>query len=222
MEILRITNRRSANTAIDFIIEGGEGSPENRKGSHYETFLTMRNELNLQNEEETDFDPSRPVVLNPRTRKFHRDAPIQGTIIEYAASKKVAELFNIYYELSLLILSQLYSFGGESLSERGILRQSSRQLMTMAIRPIAEILTTMPATNEPSDGNAGPPFELYGDLQLSTQESNRWIILNERFESIIAETIDLSDINKRFSFIAGNISMIQNNIKQTLLSEEKL
>lgn len=57
---------------------------------------------------------------------------------------------------------------------------------------------------------------------LSTQESNRLIILNERFESIIAETIDLSDINKRFSFIAENTSMIQNNIKETLLSEEKL
>ena len=181
----------------------------------------MRNELNSQNEEE-GFDPSRPVVLNPRTRLIHRDASIPGTFIENDDSKKVAELFNMYYELSLLILSQLYSFGGESLGERDILRQSSRQLMTMAIRPIAEILTTMPATNEPNDGNAGPPFELYGDLQLTTQESNRWIILNERFESIVAETIHLSDINKRFSFIAGNMSMIQNNIKQTLISEEKL
>ena len=221
MEILKVTNRKSANTAIDFIIEGGEGAPGNRKGSHYETFLHMRNELNSQNEEE-GFDPSRPVVLNPRTRLIHRDASIPGTFIENDSSKKVAELFNMYYELSLLILSQLYSFGGESLGERDILRQSSRQLMTMAIRPIAEILTTMPATNEPSDGNAGPPFELYGDLQLTTQESNRWIILNERFESIVAETIHLSDINKRFSFIAGNMSMIQNNIKQTLISEEKL
>ena len=221
MEILKVTNRKSANTAIDFIIEGGEGAPGNREGSHYETFLHMRNELNLQNEEE-DFDPSRPVVLNPRTRIIHRDASIPGTFIENNASKKVAELFNMYYELSLLILSQLYSFGGESLGERDILRQSSRQLMTMAIRPIAEILTTMPATNEPSDGNAGPPFELYGDLQLTTQESNRWIILSERFESIITETINLSDINSRFSFIAENISMIHNNIKQTHISEEKL
>jgi ferritin-like protein len=222
MEILRVTDRKSANNAIAFIIEGGEGSPGNREGSHYETFLTMRNELNLQSEEETDFDPSRPVVLNPRTRKIHRDAPIPGTFIEKDSSKKVAELFNMYYELSLLILSQLYSFGGESLGERDVLRQSSRQLMTMGIRPIAEILTAMPATNEPSDGNAGPPFELYGDLQLSTQETNRWLILNERFETIIAETIDLSDINKRLSFIAENISIIQNNIKQILLSEEKL
>jgi hypothetical protein len=220
MEILKVTNRKSSNTFIDFIIEGGEEAPGNRKGSHYKTFLHMRKELNSQSKE--DFDPSRPVVLNPRTRIIHPDAPIPGTFIQNDASKKVAELYNMYYELSLLILSQLNSFGKESLGERDILRQSSRQLMTMAINTIVEILTTMPATNEPNDGNAGPPFELYEDLQLSTQESNRWIILTERFESIITETIDLSDINKRFSFIAENTSMIQNNINQTLLSEEKV
>ena len=106
--------------------------------------------------------------------------------------------------------------------ERDILRQSSRHLMTMAIRPIAEILTDMPITNDPNDGNAGPPFELYGDLQLSTQESNRWIILNERLDSIIMEAKELSDINQRFAFISESISLIQNNINETLLSEEKL
>jgi hypothetical protein len=94
--------------------------------------------------------------------------------------------------------------------------------MTMVLRPIAEILTEMQVTNDPNDGNAGPPFELYGDLQLSTQESNRWIILNERLESITMEAKDLSDIDPRFTFISESISLIQNNINQTLLSEEKL
>ena len=126
------------------------------------------------------------------------------------------------YELSLLMLSQLFSFGGESSGERDILRRSSRQLMTMALRPIAEILTDMPVTDDPNDGNAGPPFELYGDLQLSTQESNRWVILNERFDSIIMQAKDLSDINERLAFISESISLVKNNINQTLLSEEKL
>jgi hypothetical protein len=220
MKILRVTNRETANKAIDFIIEGGEGSPGNREDSHYYTFLNIRKDLNSQIQ--NNFDPSRPVVLNPRTREHHRDTPISGTLIKNSDSKKVAELFNICYEISLLALSQLYSFGGESLGERDILRQSSRQLMTMVLRPIAEILTEMQVTNDPNDGNAGPPFELYGDLQLSTQESNRWIILNERLESITMEAKDLSDIDPRFRFISESISLIQNNINQTLLSEEKL
>ena len=94
--------------------------------------------------------------------------------------------------------------------------------MTMAIRPIAEILTDMPFSDNQNDGNAGPPFELYGKLQLSTQESNRWIILNEHLDSIILGTKELSDINQRFAFISENISLIQNNINETLLSEERL
>ena len=60
----------------------------------------MRDELKLQSEEE-GFDPSRPVVLNPRTRIIHDDTPILETIVGNDASKKVAELFNMYYELSL-------------------------------------------------------------------------------------------------------------------------
>ncbi len=220
MEILTVTNRETANQAIDFIIQGGEGAPGKREGSHYDTFLSMRKELHSQTQGR--FDPSRPVVLNPRTRKHHRDAPIEGTVITNSDSLKVAELFNMCYELSLLTLSQLFSFGGESSGERDILRRSSRQLMTMALRPIAEILTDMPATDDPNDGNAGPPFELYGDLQLSTQESNRWVILNERFDSIIMQAKELSDINERLAFISESISLIKNNINQTLLSEEKL
>lgn len=67
-----------------------------------------------------------------------------------------------------------------------------------------------------------PPFELYGNLQLSTQESNRWIILNEHLDSIILGTKELSEINQRFTFISENISLTQNNINETLLSEERL
>ena len=73
----------------------------------------------------------------------------------------------------------------------------------MVLRPIAEILTEMPVTNDPIDGNAGPPFELYGDLQLSTQESNRWIILNERLDSIIMQAKDLSDIDREIRIYFG-------------------
>ena len=92
----------------------------------------------------------------------------------------------------------------------------------MAIRPIAEILTDMPISDKKTDGNAGPPFELYGKLQLSTQEPNRWIILNELLDSIILGTKELSDSNQRFAFISENISLIQNNINETLSSEERL
>ena len=69
------------------------------KGSHYDTLLKMRTELNEQLKRQPDFGPSRLVVSNPRTRKFHRDAPTtQGTtFIENESSRSVAELFNECY-----------------------------------------------------------------------------------------------------------------------------
>lgn len=224
--ILRVVNSETAMKAIDSIVDNGEGSPGKREGSHYDTFLKMREELEAQIQAQADFQPSRDVVLNPRTRKYHRDAPESQytTLIQNTGAKKVAELFNACYEIVLLMLSQLYSFGGESLQERDALRQASRQLMTSAIRPIAEILTEMPATaaNRPNQGNAGPPFELYGNLQLSTQQSNRWLILNERLDAIANEAAKLSSLNQRLEFISENIFLIKQNIEQTLISEEKL
>jgi hypothetical protein len=226
VSILRVTDRKTANIAVDSIIDNGEGSPGKRQGSHYDTFLKMRMELNTQIQAQADFEPSRFVVLNPRTRKYHRDTPNtqETTLIENTDAKRVAELFNACYEVVLLMLSQLYSFGGESLQERDALRQASRQLMSSALRPIAEILTEMPATatNDPNQGNAGPTFELYGNLQLSTQQSNRWLILNERLDAVVNEGAKLSSVNQRLKFISENISLIKHNIEQTLMSEEKL
>jgi hypothetical protein len=224
INILQVVDRPTANKSIDFILNTGEGSPGNREGSHYETFLKMRVELNTQIQAQTDFEPSRPVGPNPRTRKYHRDAPmVQGTtFIENNDAKRIAELFNVCYKIALLSLSQLYSFGGESFRQRDILRQASRQLMTTILRPIAEILTEMPATDDPSQGNAGPPFELYGDLKLSTQFSGRWIILMENLDAIANESVRLSSLNQRLDLVSENTLLIKQNIEQALAEEEKL
>jgi Ferritin-like len=226
ISILRVVNRETANKAIDSIIKTGEGSPGHREGSHYDIFLKMRTELNTQIQRQTDFEPSRLVVPNPRTRKYHRDAPTtQGTtFIENGDAKRVAELFNACYEIVLLMLSQLYSFGGESFQQRDALRQASRQLMTSALRPIAEILTEMPATstNDPNKGNAGPPFELYGSLEISSQQLSRWVILDERLDAVVNEASGLSSVDQRLNFISENLFLIKQNIQQTLALEEKL
>jgi hypothetical protein len=224
ISISRVVDRQTANRAIDFIINTGEGSPGNREGSHYETFLRMRVDLNTQIQAQVNFEPSRPVGPNPRTRKFHRDAPmIEGTtFIENNDAKRVAELFNACYRIALLMLSQLYSFEGESFGQRDILRQASRHLMTSILRPIAEILTEMPATDDPNQGNAGPTFELYGDLKLSTQPSSRWIILTENLDATANESKRLSSLNRRLYLISENMFLIKQNIEQALAQEERL
>jgi hypothetical protein len=226
ISVLRVVDRQTANQAIDSIICSGEGSPGHREGSHYDTFLKNRIELDEQIQHQPDFDPSRPVVPNPRTREFHRDAPTtQGTtLIDNDSTKRVAELFNEGYEIVLLMLSQLYSFGGETAQQRDTLRHSSRQFMTSVLRPIAEILTEMPAmtSNNSNDGNAGPTFELYGSLQVSTQQSSRWIIVKEGLDAVANEAKALSSINQRLNFVSENLLLIKQNIEKTLALEKKL
>jgi Ferritin-like len=207
MRLHLVVDRASAKAAIDAIVLEGEGAPAHREGSHYATFLAMREALHQR----PGLKPARPVARNPRTRD-HRDAREPGTLITNASTRDVAELFNAAYAASLLMLMQYYSFGGESSAERDVLRASIRQMMSMALRPLAEILTEMPIADDPTR-TAGPPFELYGDLRLSTQRESRWTLLRERLDSIAGEARRLAGVSPRLAFIGENVALIAGNIR---------
>jgi hypothetical protein len=132
------------------------------------------------------FDPARPVGDNPRTRE-HRDAPVAPgtvvTMIKEPGTLALAELFNAAYLCSIAMLQQYYSFGGETPRQRTGLQQAARELMSVVIRPLGEVLTAMDA----GEGNgvaAGPPFEFYYEYQLPTQAVGRWTILLELLKTV--------------------------------------
>jgi hypothetical protein len=216
MRILRVVDRASADAAIDFIVLEGEGAPGNRKGSHYDTFLDLRARLAAAN-----FDPARAVAPNPRTRP-HREAPYPATLLENPDAIRVAQLFNQTYHAVLLMLAQLYGYGGESFGERTALRNAARQIMTMGIRPLAEIITELPAGKDPKGHLAGPTFELHGGLQLSSQPEARWSILTECLELITKAATDLSGLNRRIGFVGENVGQINRNLQRARASEERL
>src|SRR5690606_12759868 len=86
------------------------------------------------------------------------------------------------YNTMLLMLMQYYSYNGETSEQRTFIRNTLGQMMSGLIRPIAEILTELPISNDANDGFAGPSFEIYSDLRLSPFVENRWTILKERFQ----------------------------------------
>jgi hypothetical protein len=217
MQILRVVDRAGADAAIDFIVQQGEGAPGNRTGSHYQTFLDLRAQLAA-----AKVDPARAVVANPRTRP-HRGSPYPATLLTNPDAISVAQLLNQTYQAALLMLGQLYAYGGESFGERAALRNAARQIMTMGIRPLAETLTQLPATRDSTDGRlAGPTFELHDGLQLSTQRENRWAILIERLEAIVEAADKLPSINPRLAFVGENIGLISRNLQQARAAEEQL
>jgi hypothetical protein len=216
MQILRVVDRASADAAIDFVVIEGEGAPGNRKGSHYDTFLDLRAQL-----AEANCDPARAVVPNPRTRP-HRESAYPATLLENSQTIEVAQVLNQIYQVTLLMLGQLYGYGGESFGERSALRSAARQIMTMGVRPLAEILTMLPAGKDPKGPVAGPTFELHDGLQLSTQAEGRWTILLERLDLIVKSATALVGLNPRIAFVAENIGLIAGNLRRARAAEERL
>jgi hypothetical protein len=151
---------------------------------------------------------------------MHRGATGTVTLIEHPVSLQLAELFNTIYHSMLTMLVQYYSYGGETKLQREILRDSSRRIMSAIIRPIAEMLTELPAKPDPTLGNAGPGFELYGNLNLAPSLAARWIILKERFNQHIKDAEELLPFCKEFPAL-NRITVIIDGLKGSLINLSK-
>jgi hypothetical protein len=210
MSIPNIRDGKTAAAAIQAIISQGEGSPEHREDSHFDIFEDLRAEL-----AKAKFKPARPVVSNPRVHPNIFGAG-DGTPITEPVTRDVASLSNSVYHTLLLMLMQYYSFSGENAQQLDGLREATRTTMSMAIRPIAEILTVLPVAPG-SSKTAGPGFEIVNDLRLSTQLENRWTVLDERMQAHVeaAKTLAGSDARlTRLAFIADSLNGIATNLRR--------
>lgn len=211
-----VTNVPQALAAINQIIIEGEGAPANRADSHYDIFCNIYLQLQKEIEQQPDFAPARQVSSNPQTR-MHRDAKGEVALIEYQPSRQVAELFSSVYNSMLLMLMQYYSYNGENEEQRLFLRDNSRRLMSGIIRPLAEVLTELPLRGENDDLRAGPGFELYTDLRLSTQQTARGIILRERFADHVESAAALAGYHPRLAAITETLVFFQRLVNESTL-----
>ena len=183
VDLVRVTDRDSALKAIHIIVEQGEGiqaPPDYVEHTHYCSFTRILNEMR-----EAGFDAARPVVDNPLT-VLHMDITTPGEVnlITNPDTLQVAVLFNRCYELMLVLLLYLYG-------SRGRYPQRSLEftnaiffpLMTMFVRPLAEILTQLPAFAD-RPGNAGPGFELPGEIVVFPDYRYLWNSIDNRFHTI--------------------------------------
>lgn len=198
-----VTDLPSALGVIDLVIEQGEGAPLDHEVSHYRRFLDI-----LAAVEQAGFDPARPVVTNPvRGRGGEGTTPVTND-----AARAVMELFDEAYALLLAMLSRLFAHTDESEAEVGVLRSLAfMPLMTMAIRPLAEVLTAMPA-QEPDDGTtAGPSFDTGGAVALLPHREAAWVVLEEALHGVAvraAQTAATPGMPARLQYIAGSLDLI--------------
>jgi hypothetical protein len=192
-----VTDLPSALGAIDLVIEQGEGATvEHHEISHYRRFLTI-----LHAVESDPFPAAERVLANPTP-----------AAVTNPAARAVMELFDEAYGILLAILARLFSHTDETDDEVAILRSVAfMPLMTMAIRPLAETLTTMPAHQDDDGWRAGPAFDTHGAVLMLPHRSAAWTVLTEALQGLAtraASTAKITGMPARIAYVASSLDLI--------------
>jgi hypothetical protein len=140
--------------AIDVITEQGEGNvltPEHPgEESHYVSFKRLSGLL----AGDLTWRPSYPVLRNPTLYDGNR----VKDPVTVADTRDVMTLFNDSYFMMLQLMVQHFSGQPDSSLRRSALMNHAIDVMTGMMRPLAELIVTMPSGRK--GRTAGPSFEL--------------------------------------------------------------
>jgi CDGSH-type Zn-finger protein/truncated hemoglobin YjbI len=177
-ELIAVTDAASAQKAIDEILEQGEGPRGNWKDAHFGQFVEILDEYTALREANPGFQPTRPVVT-VNVRPSERDTGVP--LVTDPTTRQVMDLFNVSYEVLLLMLQRFFAHTEETDAQLKALADATVALMFQAIKPIGDLVTTLPAGPDYPARTAGPSFELFyeSDTVLPHREA-AWILLTER------------------------------------------
>ncbi len=177
-ELVAVTDVASAQRAIDEILEQGEGPRGHWKDAHFGQFVEILDEYTTLRDANPAFDPVRPVVT-VNVRPSERDTGVP--LVTDPLTRQVMDLFNVSYEALLLMLQRFFAHTEETDGQLKALADATVNLMFQAIKPIGDLVTTLPAGPGYPARTAGPSFELFyeSDTVLPHREA-AWILLTER------------------------------------------
>ena len=177
-ELIPVTDAASAQRAIDEILEQGEGPRGRWQDAHFGQFVAILDEYIQLRMANPAFDPVRPVVVvNVRPAERETDVPL----VTDPLARQVMDLFNVSYEILLQILQRFFAHTEETDAQLKALADASVNLMFEVVKPLGNLVTTLPAGPEYPGRTAGPSFELFyeSDYVLPHLEA-AWILLTER------------------------------------------
>ena len=177
-ELIPVTDAASAQRAIDEILEQGEGPRGQWRDAHFGQFVAILDEYIELRMANPAFDPVRPVVVvNVRPAEREVDVPL----VTDPLARQVMDLFNVSYEILLQILQRFFAHTEETDAQLKALADASVNLMFEVVKPLGDLVTTLPAGPEYPGRTAGPSFELFyeSDYVLPHLEA-AWILLTER------------------------------------------
>jgi hypothetical protein len=196
-ELVAVVDMDSAQTAIDTIIEQGEGPRGDWRAAHFGQFVGILDEYLELRRQHPDFEPARPV-LPANVRPTERGTPVP--LITDPTTARCTDLFNVSYEILLQVLQRYFAHTEESDAQLAVLANVCLELMFSAIKPLGQLITRLAVGADRPGRTAGPSFELFyeSDYVLPHQRA-AWLLLEERLR-------DTEDFCRRVSAEAEQLA----------------
>jgi CDGSH-type Zn-finger protein/truncated hemoglobin YjbI len=179
-ELVCVTDLASARRAIEEILEQGEGPRGEWRAAHFGQFVNILDEYQQLSAANPGFNPVRPVVA-ANVRPHERDA--DHPVISDPLTARVTDLFNVAYEILLQIFERFFAHTEESDAQLQVLAGATIALMVRVIKPLGDLITTLPVGPGHPGRTAGPSFELfYENDYLMPHREAAWALLAERLD----------------------------------------
>ena len=214
-ELVPVTDLTSAQQAVDTILEQGEGPRGEWRTAHFGQFVDILDEYQQMTQANPDFDPVRPVLAAcVRQPERHVEVPL----ITDALTARCTDLFNVGYEILLQIFERYFAHTEETDPQLATLADATVALMFQVIKPLGDLITTLPAGPGYDGRTAGPSFELFYESDyLMPHRSAAWALLAERLDEAahLSEEI-ASDAGAQVADALSTVGSALTDIAQSL------
>ena len=225
LTMMPVTNLYTAKKVIQQIVEEGEGVGKIIPGTepHFVRFLNMHMELNKALQSDPNFEPARAVVSNPFVSDANEtNLPDNG--ITNANTKQVMETFDQAYNTMLLMLMRFFANTDETEEDLlGLQGTAFFPMMTLGIRPLAEVLTQLPAHEATNPLRAGPSFIIHKAIQFLPHRTAAWQVMLGELQLLASMAKGLTEvktfpppIQTRLQFIYENFDRMTMNFQNAM------
>jgi CDGSH-type Zn-finger protein/uncharacterized Fe-S cluster protein YjdI len=179
--IMTIASLAEALRAVEFIRHQGEGSRDEKAGSHYARFRAIRREWEALTRARPGFEPARPAARNPVLRDPIDPATRVQVVTEPAAS--LLDAGNVCYEIMLRLLTALSDVvprGPAAIARRQAICDQTLALMH-TLAEVGGLLSALPANPAHPGANAGLTFTASRTVLAFLSPETATLVMAERF-----------------------------------------
>jgi hypothetical protein len=178
-QLVAVHDLKSATSAINEIIEQGEGARGDWRPAHYGRFLGIWEEYQNLKAADPQFEPAHPVIPAFTRQPYDIDTP--QPLLTDPLTRRVAEVFNLGYETLLQVLNRFFTHTDETDEQLQTLVGAAFGLMAGVLGPLGRALTRLPAGPDHLGRTAGPTFEMYYQFgNFIPWREPAWALLSER------------------------------------------